>query len=497
MANVDKVVRALCAQEQFSDQLLSLPNVFGVASGLRRKGGQWTKEIAVQIFVTRKIPKDRLASRALVPRRLEAREVGAVATDVIEMEIPDAGVDPARYRPVPGGCSIGPEASVSAGTLGGWACDNTDDSIVLLTNNHVISNLDTMPAARRVVQPGRLDGGVLPGDVIGELKRDITLTTVANVAGAPLPAVTQVDAAVGTIEVERTDDVIAIGPAIYEVLAPAVGLNVQKRGRTTDLTTNGSITSVGGTFNVTYRSQTRLGRIANSFIVTSTDGNVFSDSGDSGSLIFDQAVGELEDTRPVVGLLFAGGTINGTPVTLGNDINAVFGNLNITTVCTCVLRSIIATAFSGEARLAGAAADSRLLRHKERQVRKMRYEIMEKSPAGQIIQHLLRTRAAALGQLMTEDDEAFGIAVELLDPWVKLHTNYEVLEAKIDGETIERFAKLAARAAERQKGLKPLMATMVVAVKAFEGETVRSVLRSDALGRKIKPRRKTKRPRKR
>ena len=81
----------------------------------------------------------------------------------------------------------------------------------------------------------------------------------------------------------RTNQAIGIGPAIYEVLVPAIGMNVQKRGRTTELTTNGQITSVGGTFNVTYRNQTRLGRIANSFIVTSTDGNVFSAAGDSGS----------------------------------------------------------------------------------------------------------------------------------------------------------------------------------------------------------------------
>jgi len=486
MAEINEIIRALRAQELFAERLLAMPNVFGVATGLRRSKGKWNDDIAVQVFVTRKVPAERLPDWGIVPRHLELRETGSVATDVIEMAIPDAAVDPARYRPVPGGCSIGPESRVSAGTLGGWACDTTDDTIVLLTNNHVISNLDTMPAARRVVQPSRLDGGVLPGDVIGDLKRDVTLNTVANVPGAPVPPVTQVDAAIGTIDVERTDEVIGIGPAIYEVQAPAVGMNVQKRGRTTELTTNGSITTINGTFDVTYRNRTRLGRIANCFIVTSTDGNNFSDAGDSGALIFNQAAGELEDTRPVVGLLFAGGTLDdGTPVTLGNDINAVFGNINISTVCTCVLRSIIATAFSSEARLGGAVANNRLLRDKDRQVHKMRHEIMAKSPAGKIVEHILKSRAAALGKVMTEDEDSFGMVVQLLEPWVRLRTNYELLEAKVDGETIERFVRLAKQVGEHHPSLRALMSTMAIAVKAFEGRTVRSILGSDEISRQM------------
>jgi hypothetical protein len=76
-----------------------------------------------------------------------------------------------------------------------------------------------MPAARRIVQPSRLDGGTLPGDVIGSLKRHVPLATVANPPGKPLPSVTAVDAAIGSIVAERTDEVLQIGPGIYEVQA--------------------------------------------------------------------------------------------------------------------------------------------------------------------------------------------------------------------------------------------------------------------------------------
>ena len=80
----------------------------------------------------------------MIPDEL-AGPSGAAATDVVEVYGVRALQDTTRYRPVPGGCSIGPEQSVSAGTLGGFACDNADDGIVLLSNNHVISNLDTLP----------------------------------------------------------------------------------------------------------------------------------------------------------------------------------------------------------------------------------------------------------------------------------------------------------------------------------------------------------------
>ena len=255
--------------------------------------------------------------------------------------MPEALQDTTRYRPVPGGCSIGPEATVSAGTLGGWACDERDETTVMVSNNHVISNLDAMPTLRRIVQPARLDGGVLPGDVIGRLKRHQQVNTVANPPTVPVPT-SVVDAAIGSIDagIDIDHDVLAIGPAIYELRAPALNMNVQKRGRTTQLTTNGRVTTVGATFTCTYRNRTRISQIQNAFRITSTDGNPFGSPGDSGSLIFDQAAGQLNGTRPVVGLLYAGGTFTNPPT---------FRSPTPTTSMPCLVPSIsppCATAWS-------------------------------------------------------------------------------------------------------------------------------------------------------
>ena len=330
------------AQEANEEQLFQLANVIGVATGFRMREGKQTNEVVVQVFVERKLPKNSLTPSHVVPDRVPGLEGAAVRTDVIESPIPSAHQDTTRYRPVQAGSSIGPEATVSAGTLGGWACDNTDDTTVLLSNNHVISNLDTLPALRRIVQPARLDGGVLPTDVIGSLKRHVAVNTIANppAPGAVIPT-SVVDAAIGSIDadVDIDHDVISIGPAIYELRAPALNMNVQKRGRTTLLTNNGRITSVGMTFQCSYRNRTRISQIQNAFRITSTNGAVFDSPGDSGSLIFDQAAGQVSGTRPVVGLLYAGGTFNdGTPFCDACDINAVFSALNLSTVCTCVAR---------------------------------------------------------------------------------------------------------------------------------------------------------------
>ena len=338
---------------------------------------------------------------------------------------------------------------MSAGTLGGWACDNTDDTIVLLSNNHVISNLDTLPALRRIVQPGRLDGGVLPGDVIGALKRHNPVNTVANPppAGTVIPT-SVVDAAIGAIDggIDIDHDVIDIGPAIYELRAPALNMNVQKRGRTTRLTTNGRITSVGMTFNCTYRNRTRISSIQNAFRITSTDGNVFSSPGDSGSLIFDQAAGQLSNTLPVVGLLYAGGTFNnGTPFTDANDINAVFGALNLETACTCVARAIIRAileSLSREGPWRPPFPESEL-RRSERDFRRFRSRVLERSKYGKVLDELIAENAARGGKILAEDDEAFAAAVRALRPLGEYEVSYyELLEKPIDAKTVESLTEL-------------------------------------------------------
>jgi hypothetical protein len=474
MARPDRLSRIQFAQERNENALLGLPNVVGTATGLRQQAGRTTDETCIQVFVERKPPLEQLASWERVPEAVRGYEDESVRTDVIEITPPEAHVpDGARHRPVPGGCSIGPEATVSAGTLGGWACDLEDDTVVLLSNNHVISNLDAMPAARRIVQPSRLDGGTLPGDVVGSLKRHVPLATVANPPGKPLPPVTAVDAVIGSIDAERTDEVLQIGPGIYEVQAPAVGLSVQKRGRTTRLTKNGSVFSINGTFTIRYGNGTRLGRVGNTFVVSSIDGNEFSSPGDSGSLVFNRTEGEVHGTFPALGLLYAGGTFDtGVPYSLACDINAVFGALQLTTICDCVIRAIIRAA-GGEASGAGGA-----VRQKETQLRRFRARVLATTPLGKVIDELVTTEAAELGRILVQDEEAFGLAVRAVQPWLRKPTNFEILESRIDAEAVAAIRRLLRRLARRSRRLGPRLTALADTVAGFEGQSVRQLLRA-------------------
>ena len=463
------------AQETNQDQLLALSNVIGVGTGLRLRDGQFTDEVCVQVFVERKQAPEALESWQTVPTRVPGYEGANVRTDVVEVSVPEALQDTTRYRPVPGGCSIGPEATVSAGTLGGWACDERDETTVLVSNNHVISNLDAMPALRRIVQPARLDGGVLPGDVVGRLKRHQQVNTVANPPTVPVPT-SVVDAAIGSIDagIDIDHDVLAIGPAIYELRAPALNMNVQKRGRTTQLTTNGRVTTVGATFTCTYRNRTRISQIQNAFRITSTDGNPFGSPGDSGSLIFDQAAGQLNGTRPVVGLLYAGGTFTNPPnlpFTDANDINAVFGALDLTTVCDCVVRAIIRAIFGRSAADEGTASGL------ERQLRRLRARLAD-TAFGATIGDLITREAATAGRILAADDEAFDLAVNVLKPLAGRPSLSKLLETPLDEETVGAIGQLTAVFGRHDRRLGRETKAIHAALRGLQGSTIGDVLKA-------------------
>jgi hypothetical protein len=259
-------------------------------------------------------------------------------------------------------------------------------------------------------------------------------------------------------------------------------MDVQKRGRTTRLTNNGRIFSVNGTFTINYRNGTRLGRVANTFVIRSTDGNTFSRPGDSGSLIFNQRQGQLNNTRPVVGLLYAGGSFgDGTPFTLACDINAVFGAMDLTTICNCAVRAILRAIFGSQG--IDEAAAHRLVRRKERQLQSLRRGIVRRTRFGKAFDDFVTREAPALAAALLQDDEAFGLAVRALEPFLVKRTTLDMLETEVDPETVATVRRLVKVMGASAKDLRPQLEGVSIAVERAQGATVGDLLRKGVFKR--------------
>ena len=123
--------------EKEKGELLKKKNVVGVGTGYKYVGGRRTDEVAIIVFVRRKVPESELSSRDLIPK-----EIRGVKTDVREkffraFTTPEEKQK--KWRPAKGGCSIS-HFLVTAGTLGAIVTDKTDGEKVILSNNHVLAN---------------------------------------------------------------------------------------------------------------------------------------------------------------------------------------------------------------------------------------------------------------------------------------------------------------------------------------------------------------------
>lgn len=86
-------------KEAHKTALMMTPNVVGVGTGYKVKGGEQTDELSVVVLVRQKKPKAGVAPGALVPKVLDG-----VITDVVQVGDLRAFQAPTdRWRPVPGG----------------------------------------------------------------------------------------------------------------------------------------------------------------------------------------------------------------------------------------------------------------------------------------------------------------------------------------------------------------------------------------------------------
>jgi hypothetical protein len=190
-----------------------------------------------------------------------------------------------------------------SGTLGSLITDGTTQYI--LSNNHVLGLADTAAVGDDVSQPGRIDANCQVTTVVADFTTAVPLTNNVDTAIAALrPGMMNSN---GAIE--------DIGTISSSIRPAAVGLAVQKSGRTTGHTT-GSITSISTTVSIRYPKSCGSGggtsrTFTNQVVVTP---GTFSAGGDSGSLILSN-----DANKQPVALLFAGSSSS----TIGNPIGEV------------------------------------------------------------------------------------------------------------------------------------------------------------------------------
>jgi hypothetical protein len=186
-----------------------------------------------------------------------------------------------KWRPVEAGVSCG-HPRVTAGTLGAFV--SRDGEAHILSNNHVLANVNDAEIRDPIIQPGIYDGG-RSKDTVGTLKDFRPLTFAEGKSNT-------VDCAIASVDVPFENFIIGIGKP-EGISPPNIGMKVIKSGRTTGIT-RGAIRYIDATVKVGYLHQ-REGLFKNQIMTGD-----MADGGDSGSILFE------DGTENVVGLLFAG-----------------------------------------------------------------------------------------------------------------------------------------------------------------------------------------------
>ena len=437
--------------------------VHGVGVGAKVVAGEATDQLVIRFHVASKIPPSRLLPEQHIPdtfqyfSQQDNREV-AVKTDVIESPPGRPHTDPESVvRPVPGGVSCSGHGDLwsGSGTIGGWVWDNTDNSIVMLSNQHVFGNAAGTP----IIQPGSQDGGIFPQDQIGQVKRSIPIIPAPIGQEPDLSDYNFVDAAIADLDNSDNFDltVLEIGPAVYEIDSPVVGMTVEKFGQTTGHTV-GEITDLP--YNVIFPYPVEGDVILiDCFRYATNDPTQLplSSGGDSGALVFQQGAPGV--IKPVVGLLLGGGTNANNNWTIACQITNVFSMLNLGPLCIAGCPAFVDALYAdaeegdGEAHLDTTDISSDLFATKERQRQRARgfhtqltLDLQKRfltSQRGRGVMGFINRHRSELTTLVVNDGEAQGAIVSALRPiLVGASTTTDVLEHKLAEFEVEQLNEL-------------------------------------------------------
>jgi len=467
-------VRVRAAARLHTDRILRLPNVVGVGVARRRVGGAVTDEPAVLTYVSRKLPLEALRLDERVPRVLDV-DGDEVGTDVVEVGEPRfVAVDTATYRPLRGGCQIGTAGGF--GTAGAVMYDRRDSSVVLLTNNHVLTaagNPTTLPANTAVSQPGG-------GSNVGFSKRIVPMFS-APLGAADYKFSATVDA--GIVEVDdgiaaQFDVVEIAGKHPFVALPPFEGLEVVRRGYRTQLRT-GTVEGIDMTVTVRAANGDRIRIGPAAFSIRSPERLISAMKGDSGSLVVDAAGGAAR------GLVFASDEQSGG-ITWACDLITIMTLLEIETPCTgarnAAIRRAVRRRFSdswaaAERTEAGGSRNpfvddvvTKVHRFTEAYLPKKR-----DGSTGSMIGSALARLGPDLAAALTYDEDAAGLFDRAFGDWLVTPTVFDMLEYRFPRDAGEHVSAAFGRIRDRCRP-SPELDVLERIFSAAAGRSMREVL---------------------
>ncbi|MEM1589897.1 MAG: hypothetical protein QW175_05720 [Candidatus Bathyarchaeia archaeon] len=279
--------------EAYKPKLLAMANVTGVGVGYKKVKGVKTNIPAIIVFVSKKLPVNKLAPKDVIPPTIEG-----IPTDVVEAEFTALSQSRLqRIRPSVGGISVGRYILIDeterpiAGTLTNGMINYQTGQKVIASNNHVLA--DCMPYGRanvgdNIYQPSPIDGGT-SNDIIATLAKWEPFKPYGNVIdGAYANPLNQDDVSLSHFDFGYMNG--------KPYIKPTLGMTVQKGGRTTGLT-EGQVTAVNATVRVGGYRGVSVEFVGQVIIESET---IVVQPGDSGSLCV-----EKESKNPC-GVLFAG-----------------------------------------------------------------------------------------------------------------------------------------------------------------------------------------------
>lgn len=288
-------------------------NIVGIGIGEKVTEGRATGVPCLKIHVIRKVSKRTLAEKKLIIRS----EIAGIPTDIEQVGrvrylappiSPGAPEAVRAWDPLRPGCSIGfqrPGASRNAGTLGAIV-HSAEDGRCLLSNSHVLADLDNPGVVHDITQPGTLD--------------DPTARTVARFIrghGPQIDGNTEIDAAIAQLPatVQTNTELLEVG-AIEGTRNAFLDMIVEKYGRTTGYQAGRVMSTAFDPFLETPQGPIQYN---DQIAIRGLQGMSFSDLGDSGALVLERV------SNLAVGLLFA----NDDTFTYANHLDLVLSKLGV------------------------------------------------------------------------------------------------------------------------------------------------------------------------